>query len=87
MVHVATPDETTWLAQPVILVPPDLKLTVPVAPAGTAAVNVTIDPRFTGERGSALNVVVVDVNEGNVAAVLLAEGPVPPALHAATLNV
>jgi hypothetical protein len=86
-VHVANPEVTTSLPQPEMPEPPDLKLTVPVAPKGTYAVNVTVEPRFPDEICDATSVVVVVESEGDVAAELLAEGPVPPALHAATLKV
>jgi hypothetical protein len=70
-----------------MVVPPDSNFTVPDPLAGTAAVNDTVEPRFCGERGEAVSVVVVAESDGDVDAVLFAEGPIPPELQAATPNV
>lgn len=49
VVHVDTPELTAWVAQLVIAVPPESKLTVPVAPAVTIAINVIGAPMFWGD--------------------------------------
>ena len=74
---VVDPDAVPPAVAPPAAVPAAVVPAVVVAPVGVVPVVPAV----------VVDVVVVDVNEGDVAAVLLAEGPVPPALHAATLNV
>jgi hypothetical protein len=86
VVHVATPELTAWVAQLVIAVPPESKLTVPVAPEVTMAIRVMGAPMFCGEAWLALSVVVEESSANGPADTLLDAGPVAVALEAVTLK-
>jgi hypothetical protein len=60
VMHVATPAVRDWVPQPVMVVPPFLKLTVPVGvtpPPVTVAVRVVVAPAVVGD-GDGSSVVV-----------------------------
>ncbi|MGD0852982.1 MAG: hypothetical protein ABSA07_06445 [Acidimicrobiales bacterium] len=87
VLHPAYPELRTTVAQPDIAVEPFLNSTVPVAPVVTIALRAITEPTFWGPLGKALRVVVDVTSDGDEDDELLADGPLPPALEAYTLNV
>jgi hypothetical protein len=87
VVHVATPELTARVAQPVIETPPSSKFTVPLAPGVTVAMNVTAAPTFWGDGSLAPSATEDEARDGVAGAELLDGLLVPPALVAVTLKV
>ena len=87
VLHEAYPEVSATVPQFAIGAEPTMNATVPVAPDVTVALRTMTVPTFWGPVGEVLSVVVVVASDGDVEAKLLVEGPTPPALDAATLNV